>query len=107
MQKLGGIGILRKTKLMFPSLKMVNYGNIDKWIRDKIKPINSANDLAKFLKANQPTYKGLTSDMIDHLLVYEHSITQEAKNASERLTRLFYCAEDKGKFSLQIVQVSI
>lgn len=106
MKKLGGKAIKAKIESMFLKIKMVNQSSIDSWIREKIKPIENADDLAKFLRANQPSYSGLTSDMIDHLLVYEYSLTQDAKVASKRLIKLFFCIEDKDKFSLSVVQVS-
>lgn len=107
MQTLGGAEISRKVKSMFPTIKMVDKKTINEWIRDKIKKVENADNLAKFLRANQKTYTGLTSDMVDHLLIYEHSITNDVKEASERLSKLFYCTEDKDKFAESIVQVSI
>lgn len=107
MQNLGGTATVLKIEFMFPHIKMVNAANANKWIQ-KINKVKSAEDLAEFLKpSKQPTYTGLTSEMVDHLLVYEHTIIQDAKIASDRLTALFYCPEDKDKFSLSIVQVSI
>lgn len=108
MQNLGSSGIVNKVKLLFPKIDMVAHQSVDKWIKKKIKLINSAKDLATFLKANQSTYDGLTSAMVDHILVYEHqrSKSPNITTASDRLTKLFYCIEDKDKFSLEIVQVS-
>lgn len=64
--------------------------------------------LSTFLHGNSSgKYSGLSEQTINALFVFEHIQKRDATKASERLSGLFNCNEDAGKFELKIVTVRL
>lgn len=86
---------------------IITASTVQPWLPKIDAAKNDTTKLAKFLNCDKVGFSGLSSESVNAVIVYKHSKELEAKETATSLTKLFICNQDKDKFTLGIVQVSI